>query len=76
MLAAIAAIEAHTRRGDLFDGLIFDAVRIRLLEIGEAVPFEKRWKAACLVVPIAIPMTVREVGSRCVRSAASVWTCS
>lgn len=25
------------QRGDLSDGLIFDAVRIRLLEIGEAV---------------------------------------
>jgi uncharacterized protein with HEPN domain len=35
--AAIDAIRAHLRRGDLSDGLIFDAVRIRLLEIGEAV---------------------------------------
>jgi uncharacterized protein with HEPN domain len=31
------AIRAHLQRGDLSDGLIFDAVRIRLLEIGEAV---------------------------------------
>jgi uncharacterized protein with HEPN domain len=35
--AAIAAIHSHLRRGDLSDGLVFDAVRIRLLEIGEAV---------------------------------------
>jgi uncharacterized protein with HEPN domain len=35
--AAIDAIHSHLRRGDLSDGLIFDAVRIRLLEIGEAV---------------------------------------
>ena len=34
---AIAAIRSHLQRGDLSDGLIFDAVRIRLLEIGEAV---------------------------------------
>jgi uncharacterized protein with HEPN domain len=35
--AAIAAIESHLRRGDISDGLIFDAVRVRLIEIGEAV---------------------------------------
>jgi len=35
--AAIDAIRAHLQRGDFTDGLIFDAVRIRLLEIGEAV---------------------------------------
>lgn len=35
--AAIDAIHAHLERGDLSDGLVFDAVRIRLLEIGEAV---------------------------------------
>jgi uncharacterized protein with HEPN domain len=35
--AAIDAIHSHLRRGDLSDGLVFDAVRIRLLEIGEAV---------------------------------------
>jgi uncharacterized protein with HEPN domain len=34
---AIDAIRSHMQRGDLSDGLIFDAVRIRLLEIGEAV---------------------------------------
>jgi uncharacterized protein with HEPN domain len=35
--AAIDAIRSHLRRGDLSDELVFDAVRIRLLEIGEAV---------------------------------------
>ena len=37
ILAAIDAIRSHVARGALEDGLIFDAVRIRLLEIGEAV---------------------------------------
>jgi uncharacterized protein with HEPN domain len=27
----------HTSRGELADGLIFDAVRVRLIEIGEAI---------------------------------------
>jgi uncharacterized protein with HEPN domain len=35
--AAITAIRSHLERGELTDGLVFDAVRIRLLEIGEAV---------------------------------------
>jgi uncharacterized protein with HEPN domain len=34
---AINAIREHLRRGDMSDGLIFDAVRVRLIEIGEAV---------------------------------------
>ena len=34
---AIVAIRSHLTRGDLSDGLIFDAVRLRLIEIGEAV---------------------------------------
>ena len=34
---AITAIRSHLARGDLSDGLVFDAVRIRLLEIGEAI---------------------------------------
>ena len=34
---AIAAIADHLRRGSLDDGLVFDAVRLRLIEIGEAV---------------------------------------
>ena len=37
ILAAIDAIRGHLDRGDLSDGLIFDAVRVRLIEIGEAV---------------------------------------
>ena len=35
--AAIDAIQNHLRRGDLHDGLVYDAVRVRLIEIGEAV---------------------------------------
>ena len=35
--AAIDAIRSHLQRGTLADGLVLDAVRIRLLEIGEAV---------------------------------------
>ena len=35
--AAISAIATHLQRGDLSDGLVFDAVRVRLIEIGEAV---------------------------------------
>lgn len=31
------AIDAHLARGGIEDGLVFDAVRIRLVEIGEAV---------------------------------------
>jgi uncharacterized protein with HEPN domain len=34
---AIDAVRSHLLRGDLSDDLVFDAVRIRLLEIGEAV---------------------------------------
>ncbi len=34
---AIGAIHKHLERGDLYDGLIYDAVRVRLIEIGEAV---------------------------------------
>jgi len=37
VLVAIAAIREHVQRGDLSDGLVFDAVRVRLIEIGEAV---------------------------------------
>jgi len=34
---AIDAIKGHLSRGDLDDGLVYDAVRVRLIEIGEAV---------------------------------------
>lgn len=37
ILAAIDAIRGHLERGDLEDDLVFDAVRVRLIEIGEAV---------------------------------------
>ena len=37
ILEAIVAIRSHLTRGDLSDGLVFDAVRVRLIEIGEAV---------------------------------------
>ncbi|MDQ3645713.1 MAG: DUF86 domain-containing protein [Actinomycetota bacterium] len=37
ILAAADAIADHLQRGDLDDGLVFDAVRVRLIEIGEAV---------------------------------------
>lgn len=35
--AAIDAIRSHLLRGDLDDTLVLDAVRVRLIEIGEAV---------------------------------------
>ena len=37
VLDAITAIRSHLTRGDLSDGLVFDAVRVRLTEIGEAI---------------------------------------
>jgi len=37
VLTAADAIEAHLERGSVDDPLIFDAVRMRLVEIGEAV---------------------------------------
>lgn len=37
ILAAAEAIRAHLLRGGIEDGLVFDAVRVRLIEIGEAV---------------------------------------
>jgi uncharacterized protein with HEPN domain len=37
ILAAADAIAAHLQRGGIEDGLVFDAVRVRLIEIGEAV---------------------------------------
>lgn len=52
--AAIVAIRSHMRRDDLSDGLVFDAVRIRLLEIGEAV---KALPADILATEPSIPWT-------------------
>ena len=37
ILAAADAIASHLERGEITDGLIFDAVRVRIIEIGEAV---------------------------------------
>ena len=37
ILGAIDAVRGHLGRGGLDDGLVFDAVRMRILEIGEAV---------------------------------------
>jgi uncharacterized protein with HEPN domain len=37
IVEAIDTIRAHLTRGDLHDGLVYDAVRVRLIEIGEAV---------------------------------------
>jgi uncharacterized protein with HEPN domain len=52
--AAIDTVRSHLRRGDLSDGLVFDAVRIRLLEIGEAV---KALPAEMLSTQPGIPWT-------------------
>ena len=37
IIEAIDAIKDHLTKGDLGDGLVYDAVRVRLIEIGEAV---------------------------------------
>jgi len=37
ILASAEAIALHLERGGFDDGLVFDAVRVRLIEIGEAV---------------------------------------
>lgn len=37
ILAAAEAIHGHLQRGSIHDGLVFDAIRVRLIEIGEAV---------------------------------------
>ena len=37
IVEAVEAIRNHLTRGDLHDGLVYDAVRVRLIEIGEAV---------------------------------------
>ena len=50
--AAIDTIRSHLARGTLADGLVFDAVRMRLLEIGEAV---KALPASLLSAQPSIP---------------------
>ncbi len=52
ILVAIDAIADHVRHGTLDDGLVFDAVRIHLVEIGEAV---KSIDPALLALEPAIP---------------------
>lgn len=37
IVASAEAIASHLERGGFDDGLVFDAVRVRLIEIGEAV---------------------------------------
>lgn len=37
IIDAVAAIKEHLSKGGLGDGLVYDAVRVRLIEIGEAV---------------------------------------
>lgn len=37
IVEASTATRTHVGRGDLSDGLVFDAVRVRLIEIGEAI---------------------------------------
>lgn len=37
IIEAIDAIRDHLTKGGLSDGLVYDAVRVRLIEIGEAV---------------------------------------
>ena len=54
ILDAIAAIRSHLHRGDLSDGLVFDAVRVRLIEIGEAV---KGISGDLLATESALPWT-------------------
>ena len=49
---AVRAIRSHMARGDLDDGLIFDAVRVRVIEIGEAV---KHLDKNLLVLEPAVP---------------------
>lgn len=39
IVAALEAIKSHLDRGNISDGLIFDTIRIRLIEIGEAVKY-------------------------------------
>ena len=37
VVEAVDANRDHLTKGDLSDGLVYDAVRVRLIEIGEAV---------------------------------------
>jgi hypothetical protein len=61
--ASIDAIAAHLQRGDLSDGLIFDTVRVRLIEIGEAVTLVAAMAAAQIFrsALVAESMAIRQV---------------
>ena len=52
VIASAAAIRGHLKRGGLDDGMVFDAIRVRLIEIGEAV---KDIDAALLAAEPDIP---------------------
>ena len=52
--AALDAIDDHLTRGELSDGLVYDAVRVRLIEIGEAV---KGLSAGLLATEPDLPWT-------------------
>lgn len=52
IVEAISAISSHLTRGDLEDGLIFDAVRVRVIEVGQAV---KHIDANLLVLEPDVP---------------------
>jgi uncharacterized protein with HEPN domain len=54
ILVAIDTIAIHLQRGDLHDGLVFDAVRVRLIEIGEAI---KALPADLLATEADLPWT-------------------
>jgi uncharacterized protein with HEPN domain len=52
IIDAIGAIREYQQRGDLSDGLIFDAIRLRLIEIGQAM---KRVDEATLALEPEVP---------------------
>ena len=54
VLVACDAISSYLDRGDIDDDLVFDAIRIRLVEIGEAV---KDIDAATLELEPDVPWT-------------------
>lgn len=68
---AVLAIRSHLSRGSLDDGLVFDAVRVRLIEIGEAVKgLTAAARSVCPDVPwadIAHPSGAARRGPRLAR---------
>ncbi len=59
---AVAAIRAHLERGSLDDGLIYDAVRMRLIEIGEAAKaVTPELRSAAEGVPWRSTITMRDL---------------